>query len=70
MTAGGTSNVYTAYTVTDLDSGEDNGYLMYLSTAQVPDGEFQVRVFTEDADGGITMVLDTELNVDTANGEW
>lgn len=70
VTAGGMSNVYTAYTVTDLVSGEDNGYLVYLSTAQVPDGEFQVRVFTEDADGGITMVLDTELNVDTANGEW
>lgn len=63
ITAGGTSNVYEGYTVTDPASGSDNGYLMYLNAAQIPDGIFQIRVFTEDADGGIVMVLDQEMDV-------
>ena len=66
ITAGGTTNVYEGYTVTDPETGSDNGYLMYLNTAQVPDGAFQIRVFTEDADGGIVMVLDKEMDVSGA----
>ncbi len=63
VTAGGTSNVYEAYTVTDPETGSDNGYLMYLNTAQIPDGTFQVRVFTENADGDVVMVLDQQMDV-------
>ena len=63
ITADGTSNVYEAYTVTDPDSGADNGYLMYLNSTRIPDGVFQIRVFTEDTDGRVTMVLDQEMDV-------
>ena len=63
ITADGTSNVYEAYTVTDLNSGADNGYLMYLNSTRIQDGTFQIRVFTENADGLVTMVLDQEMNV-------
>ena len=63
VTSAGNSNVYESYTVTDSLTGADNGYLMYLNTAQVPDGQMQVRIFTEDADGTVTMVLDEELDI-------
>ena len=63
ITADGTSNVYEGYTVTDPASGDDNGYLMYLNTARIPNGTFQIRVFTEDEKQGVTMVLDQEIDV-------
>lgn len=63
VTADGTSNVFESYTVTDSYTGADNGFLMYLNSARVPDGVFQIRVFTEDEDGVVTMVLDQEMEV-------
>lgn len=63
VTADGITDVYEAYTVTDSGTGSDNGYLMYLNTAKIPDGNFQIRVFTGDPDGNVTMVLDQEMDV-------
>lgn len=63
ITAGDTSNVYEGYTVTDPGTGDDNGYLMYLNTTRIPDKSFQIRVFTENKDQGVTMVLDQTIDV-------
>lgn len=63
ITSDGTSNVYEAYTVTDPETGDDNGYLMYLNTERIPEGVFQIRVFTENAEGDMSMVLDQEIDV-------
>ena len=62
--SGDTSIIYEAYTCTDPDTKEDNGYLLYLNGEKISDPSFRIKIYTENADQSLYLVLDQECSLE------
>ena len=62
ITSADGSAVYEAYTVTNPETKQENGYLLYLNKEIFADSSFRIRIYTENTDQTLYTVADQEVS--------